>query len=232
MDPFSLKHFRHWDPRRLIPTLGFRYHELKARLFFERYALRTISPLSGASHAEEAQHPTDTSVTPEQYSVLRESLRLTEHLTNPCVEIGSYRGVTTRFLARATARRVVAVDPFMGWGGCEEDMRVFELNTKDLSNVTHLRLTSGKAAERIPTASFVFIDAVHDYANVRFDLANYMAKVPSGGVVALHDTDNRAFAGVRLAIQEHLGSHRDVVVLFHVVDLVVLQRRCDGFSSA
>ena len=219
-DPFTLKRLQHWDPRRLFPTLCFQYHDWRARRLFARCALPRLEPKNiGAGQAL-----SDTSVTAQQYAVLGSCLRETAHLSEPCVEIGSFRGTTTRFLALHTARNVIAIDPFFGWGGCEADMAAFRRKTSDLARVTHLRLTSGEAALKVSRASFVFVDAVHDYANVRFDVGTYSQKLVTGGIVALHDADYLEFAGARLAIHEFLESHSEFSLLFHVHDLVAFQR--------
>ena len=231
MDPFSLKRFSRWNPRRLFATLRFRYHDWRARLLFAHFALPKLEP-EPDSEATAAEAPTDTGVSAQQYSVLKVCLQKTEHLREPCVEIGSFRGATTRFLACHSARNVIAVDPFFGWGGWETDMAEFLRKTRDLPNVTHVRLTSGNAALKVNSASLVFVDAVHDYANVRFDLATYAQKLVDGGIVALHDADNINFAGARLAIHEFSRSYPEFSLLFHVHDLVAFRRRVGPQSES
>jgi hypothetical protein len=225
IDPFSLKGLAYWDPRRLFPTFLFRFRELRARQRFTGNVLPIVNPLPFTEVATARQTSGDTEVTPAQYNVLKEGLRLTEHIPDPCVEIGSFRGATTAFLARNTARKMIAVDPFFGWGGWEVDLQEFNKKTTGLENVMHLRLTAGQAASEIVSASFIFIDAVHDYANVSFELATYSPKVVVGGLVALHDTDNPNFAGVRQAIYEFSKDRPHFALLFHLHDLVVFQRR-------
>jgi len=93
---------------------------------------------------------------------LLSGLRATEFLENTVVvEIGCYRGVTTRVLAQHTSRRVIAIDPYIGYGGSEQDYAKFKMNTEDVSNLAHQRMTSGEAFRNWKShqASLVFIDA-------------------------------------------------------------------------
>src|SRR5262249_31006403 len=118
-----------------------------------------------------------------------------------------FRGETTRCLARATKRTVVAVDPFRGYGGAEDDFLRFQHRTADLPNLFHEPKTSGEAARNWVhgPASLIFIDAVHDYANTAFDIEVWTPLLTPGGILALHDTDQACFAGTRRAAFEALG---------------------------
>jgi hypothetical protein len=49
-------------------------------------------------------------------------------------------------------------------------------------------------------ASFIFIDAVHDYVNTRFDISVWWPLLMSGGIMAFHDTDDANFPGTRRAV--------------------------------
>jgi hypothetical protein len=71
-------------------------------------------------------------------------------------------------------------------------------------NVRHLKVTSGSAARtwNAGRIALVFIDAVHDYVNVRFDIFTWSKLLSPGGIVAIHDTDDLRFAGGRLAVFE------------------------------
>ena len=48
------------------------------------------------------------------------------------VEVGCFRGETTRCLAGATTRTLIAVDPFQGYGGAEADFAQFRLKVAGL----------------------------------------------------------------------------------------------------
>jgi predicted O-methyltransferase YrrM len=200
-----------------------RLQESWARLKFEKFSVPLLGP--GGNERLPSLDQFDTAVTPEQAMILVSGIASTEHLVEPVVEVGSFRGVTTRLLASRTARKFIAVDPFRGYGGAAADLRLFEERISSLPNVIHLRESSGEAARRLrgDCFSFVFIDAVHDYVNTRFDSIAWGSLLRKDGLIAFHDTDNRAFAGTRRAVFElHAGGQFELQN--HVHDLVVLRK--------
>ena len=135
---------------------------------------------------------------------LLHALALTEPFAGTVVvEVGSCRGETTRCLAQATARTVVAVDPYSGYGGAEAELDQFQRRIAGLDNVVLERTTSGAARAALgrtrPGELALFIDAVHDYVNTSFDIATWSPLLVPGGILALHDTDQEVFAGTRRA---------------------------------
>ncbi|MBD2772388.1 class I SAM-dependent methyltransferase [Iningainema tapete] len=202
-DPFAIKQYPKWHPIRLAFTAKARILETEAKRNFQKYELpeKIIPHLPPVPEVDF----TNTAVTPVQIQHLLYALSLTEHLTDTVVvEIGCYRGVTTQILAASTNRKVIAVDPYIGYGGSEEDYRHFQKNTCELPNVIHERKTSGEAAKtwKYNPASLVFIDAVHDYVNTSFDIDTWSSLMVKGGVLACHDTDQDCFAGTRKAVFE------------------------------
>jgi predicted O-methyltransferase YrrM len=218
-DPFSLKRLSKTHPRRFLYVAWSRYQDWVARRKYGQYSLPLISPTDGP----QIDAPTgDTAVTPEQYRLLWAALHATEHLAGTrVVELGAFRGVTTSFLARHTDRPVTAIDPFLGYGGSAGDEAVFRGNIAGLKNVTHMRHTSGEARRAWAfgqSISLHFIDAVHDYANTRFDIAAWRPLVVSGGLIALHDVDQPSFAGTRRAAAELVDTCR---IFGHVDNLAI-----------
>ena len=223
VDPFRVKRWSKVDPRRFVYVFWSRALELLAKQSYESNALQILARSSGA-FPEFAQE--DTSVTPPQARELLSALAETESMTNPVVEVGCYRGVTTRLLAAHTRRRVIAVDPFAGYGGADEELLRFKGRVTGHQNVTHLRLTSGMAVQEacITSCSFVFIDAVHDYVNTRFDGLTWGARLCTGGMLAFHDTDQKPFAGTRRFVLE-LSRSLDFEFYAHVDNLTILRKR-------
>jgi predicted O-methyltransferase YrrM len=202
-DPFVIKQYPKWHPIRLAFTAKARLIEREARENFHKYALpeKNISTLPPSPNADWS----NTAVTPAQMQHLLYALSMTEHLTDAViVEVGCFRGITTQYLARATSRKLIAVDPFIGYGGSEEDYQHFKNNIAGLSNVVHERKTSGEAARtwQYGPVSLIFIDALHDYANTAFDIEAWSALTIKGAVLAMHDTDRVEFAGTRKAVFE------------------------------
>ena len=225
-DPFAYKQLSKASPRRLAFTARARLNEWVSRQTFPKTAFPIEEPerLPNVPDYPAA----DTAVTPQQMAVLFAAMDHTAEETAPSVEIGAYRGVTTKLLASRSTRPYFAVDPFIGYGGAAEDFELFIARTKELPNLTHLRVTSGEAI-RGPgpkSVSFAFIDAVHDYVNVRFDGLSWGERVKPGGIIAFHDTDERGFAGVRRAVWQQLNDRQGNWELWaHVDGLVVLKKK-------
>lgn len=209
-DPFVIKRLPKWHPKRL----AFKSHSLRieweSRWRYHRFALpeRILADLPPLP--ADIAWP-NTSVTPLQMQHLLRALALTEHFADTVVvEIGSFRGETTRCLALASARTVVAIDPYSGYGGAEAELSQIRQRVAGLENVVLERATSGAAARvwRHGPVSFLFIDAVHDYVNTSFDIATWSPLLVPGGILALHDTDQEVFAGTRRAAFETHGEER------------------------
>lgn len=73
-------------------------------------------------------------------------------------------------------------------------------------DVEILRMTSLEAAKIVPdgTLDFVYIDALHDTANVLADLNAWDCKVRIGGMVAGHDWSH---PGVTAAVESYMKLH-------------------------
>lgn len=222
-DPFAVKSLSRFHLRRVFQTAVARLHEARARYSFDAYSIPTKNQPSWTPYTEYRRG--ETSVTPEQMGFLLGALKVaTETSAGLFVEIGAFRGETTRVLSEHTDRTVVAIDPFIGYGGSAEDFEKFVLRTKRNGNVVHLRKTSGDAALSwtMGDVAMVFIDAFHDYVNVRHDIEMWGRKVGAGGVLAVHDVDNIEFAGTRRAVHEAL--QEGFTLLAHCKDLAVLQK--------
>jgi hypothetical protein len=226
IDPFAIKRLPKWHPRRLVFKSHSMRIEREARRAYGRYALpeKVLTDLP-APAGDVAWR--NTSVTPLQMQHLLGALAMTERLAGTVVvEVGSFRGETTRCLARATARTIVAVDPYSGYGGAEAELDHFRHQVAGLANVVLERTTSGAAARdwRHGPVGFLFIDAVHDYVNTSFDIATWGPMLVPGGILALHDTDQEEFAGTRRAAFEAHGDGR-FELLAHPSNLTLLLAR-------
>jgi len=227
-DPFDLKKFPRWHPKRLFPTLQARLDDRFARWRYPHHALplKLLEDLPSLP-AEPDWNNTALRVMDMQY-LLYVSWRCREDgIPGAFVEVGCYRGVTTRFLAEtAHSRSVFAVDPFMGYGGEESDYQIFLQNVGDLDNVHHLRMTSGDAFRRwdYGPLAFVFVDSLHNYANTNFDVAAWGSLLVHGGFLAAHDTDNPGFAGTRRAVFE-AAMQEEYELYAHPSNLTILRKQ-------
>lgn len=119
-------------------------------------------------------------------------------------EIGVKHGQFSEFLLDHWKGRVLySVDPWREFGrdiyhdndnvNQKEQDRNFEITSNRLRRFGDrsklLRMTSEEAAKVIPDASldFVYLDARHDYASVKEDIAFWYPKVKPGGVIGGHD---------------------------------------------
>lgn len=132
------------------------------------------------------------------------------------VEIGSWKGRSTRAIADNTAGVVYAVDT---WKGTKEDGHYEELESKpedwlylqflknvaDAPNVRPSRGTSlsnafGAACGHM-SFDMIFIDAAHDYENVKADILAWRPLLAPGGLLCGHDFDGGR-PGVVKAVRE------------------------------
>ncbi len=141
------------------------------------------------------------------------------------VEVGSWYGKSTAFMAVEivnSGKRIefAAVDTWQGSaehqpGAFSEDAGVkkykdifplFMRNMeplRDKYNIRTLQMPSVEAAPAFGNRSldFVFIDAAHDYANVKADINAWWPKVKVGGWIGGHDYDP-SWPGVIQAVNE------------------------------
>jgi methyltransferase family protein len=138
------------------------------------------------------------------------------------VEVGCWKGCTTRAMADNTKGTVFAVDTWLGsfnevhkeftdhepgWL-FEEFMR----NVDDLKNRQVVKLDSLSAAMWLGNRGYkfdmIFLDASHDYDSVKADILAWRPLLASGGLLCGHD---RQWDGVAQAINELLPNHRTAV---------------------
>lgn len=223
LDPFSIKSYSKISPKRLVFTARARALDYASKRNFDAYEI-SRKVLLDLPEIPDGIEWSDTSVTHEQMCHLLAALHATEASSGCVIELGSYRGVTAACLATHTKRKVVVVDPFLGgWGSTNEDYDIFQKRTRHISNLAHERATSGSAATGWShgAASLIFVDAVHDYVNTSFDIAVWWPKLERGGIIAFHDTDDRAFAGTRRAVYELY--ERGAELYAHVHNLTMLR---------
>ena len=130
------------------------------------------------------------------------------------VEIGCWKGCTTRALADNTSGTVYAVDTFKGSVNEEKHQRLdehpedwlyntFLTNTAGIPNLILMRMTSVEAAAELAKknvkVNMVFLDASHDYDSVKADILAWTPLLAPRGLLCGHDRD---WDGVRQATNE------------------------------
>jgi hypothetical protein len=138
------------------------------------------------------------------------------------VEVGCKEGRTTEFLLQQCPGLTVhAIDPWAPMpehagreGGETYEDWDFEAIAAEFwrrvgpykDRVIHHRATSLDVASRMEPAlaDLVFIDAAHDYDNVRQDIRAWWPVVRAGGVLAGHDYQHK-FPGVMRAVADEFN---------------------------
>lgn len=126
------------------------------------------------------------------------------------VEIGSYKGRSTWFLARGledvgSSWPVVAFDPHLE--GTRDDFHANLARTGIASRVeSHAAFSHDEAPAFDRPIGLLWIDGDHTYAGVRRDFEDWFPKLVVGGWLAFHDTVNHWHGPTRL-VRELLSRH-------------------------
>jgi len=133
------------------------------------------------------------------------------------LEIGSYLGASTCYLAAGLARgggRLICVDTWNNETMPEGERDTFAEFTRNTRVVADHVTVVRKRSERlddgdIPTPiHLAFIDGDHGYEAVRRDFDIVAARLAPNGVVAFHDFGDASFPGVTRVVGEALASGR------------------------
>jgi len=131
------------------------------------------------------------------------------------VEVGVWKGRSAAFLAVEiiNSGKDIALDLVDTWEGGEEHWPlvedIYEICKNNLlpvlPYVNMRRMDSLSAASTYEDKSldFVFIDAAHDYENVKADIKAWLPKIKVGGYLAGHDY--QTWPGVTQAVNEIFG---------------------------
>jgi predicted O-methyltransferase YrrM len=121
------------------------------------------------------------------------------------VELGVYKGASTSFMGVEIANSRKSIDFFavdQWWEGIEEIARKNLEPVKDYVNL--IQSDSSAAADRYfrdQSVDFLYIDAGHDYHEVRADINAWLPKMKPNSIIAGHDY-SAAFPGVMQAVSE------------------------------
>jgi MMP 1-O-methyltransferase len=136
-------------------------------------------------------------LTPHEGEFLEKAATLLKPIRGAIVEIGSYCGKSTIWLAQS-GETVYAVDPHKGdvsGGKTKPTQKVFLKNLKDAGVDTRVRpiIQTSKSAAREwnKPVKFLFIDGLHDFEHASEDFSLWSPFIVGGGMIAMHD----AFCG-------------------------------------
>lgn len=178
-------------------------------------------------------------VTPDSGKFLY-SLCYMQDLKGDVVEIGSWQGRSTTFLARAVKEsnngKFYAVDHFRGNPGKEQfyevngsinrlkDNFIKNISSFGLSDVVNLLdMNNTEAAARIKdnTIRFLFIDGDHSKEGVQKDIELFFPMLTKGSIIVFDDYFD-GFAGLLAAVDEFLENH-DVERYFYYRHTLVIK---------
>ena len=141
------------------------------------------------------------------------------------VEIGSWKGMSASYMAVEILNSNKNIELYCvdTWEGSNEGIHIYDSSVQNntlyedflqnINPVSHaikpIRLASVEAAATFEDNSldFIFIDASHDYVNVKADLNAWYPKLKRTGVFAGHDY-KPGFPGVLLAVAEFCSARR------------------------
>jgi glycosyltransferase involved in cell wall biosynthesis len=143
------------------------------------------------------------------------------------VEIGGLYGGMTAVLGLANPRaRLVVVDDF-SWSPIEGEPADADILLSNCQRVgvSNVKVIPGNSRDIGETwkdpIELLWVDGGHDYESVRSDLATFG---PHARRIALHDWDNPAWPGIRLAVEEFVKASLGWRVSHSVEMVVVLER--------
>lgn len=163
------------------------------------------------------------------------------------VEIGSFKGRSTCFLAQGALRsgrgRVHAIDHFQGspehqLGGHEETPEIvasgstyeqFQANLEafGLGEVVLATVSSSQAAAAIWAGAvrMIFIDGDHSYQGTKGDFEAWFSHVAETGLICFHDYQNSHYLdGVTKFIDEEISAHPNMLFLHRAGSLMTYMK--------
>ncbi len=156
------------------------------------------------------------------------------------VELGSWKGKSTVWLAKGTEagqrNKVYSIDPHSRSKAhiSERERNTYpafltNLNKAGVQNaVVPLVTTSGKAAKCWrKKVGLLWIDASHEYQDVKHDLLCWKRYLLPGAIVAFHDCDKPGPAQV---VEEYLNHSSDFTIIQSVDTTVVAAKISDSRS--
>lgn len=151
-------------------------------------------------------------------------LKAVENVPGDVLEVGSFKGKTSVFLAESIKKldldkQLVTVDPHTEDSiekGCKNEdpasaYEIFDDATSDLVRHEHYSLPSDEAVQELRDRQFslIFVDGDHSYDGVRTDYDQLYPLLSEGGLMVFDDYRNRgAWPGVGRAVDEIIAERK------------------------
>jgi hypothetical protein len=174
----------------------------------------------------------------------REALRSYATGKKRLVEIGVFHGVNTRTFREVMAPDAIllAIDPFprffFGVRGLGWARRIAHREVSKCSNGQVIWVeTTGQAAiddARVRPClpvDFVFIDGDHSWEGIKGDWESWREHITVGGVVCLHDTQNRPGSGSEQYMNEVISVDPAFELIASVWSLSVLRKKDSSITT-
>jgi len=150
------------------------------------------------------------------------------------VEVGCWKGKSSSYMAVEIANSAKDIEFYCvdTWDGSKEHLNgdfdlnsLYEIFTNNMSSVKEfyipIKMTSIEASKTFEDNSldFVFLNASHEYEDVKEDILHWLPKIKSGGIFAGHDY--APSCGVYNAVNESLhnvsSSPKEICWIYNVV---------------
>lgn len=151
---------------------------------------------------------------------------IASHAKGKIVEIGSWKGRSTSVFCIATEKKDVDIYCVDTWEGSEEHKDIdtsilfdeFKKNLQKTNSLNRINIQRGKSTEisklhENESCDIIFVDAAHDYENVKADILHWYPKLKKGGIMIGHDYPDPTandFQGVKDAVNEEVRDKKDL----------------------
>ena len=134
------------------------------------------------------------------------------------VEIGSFSGISSELFS-LHCKEIHCVDLWDSYWEITDKQRMefaefaFDKLLKQYSNIKKIKGSSVGSAQKFQDKSldFVYIDAAHDYENVKNDILAWLPKIKDGGYIAGHDYRYDPNIGVYEAVNDIFVNNYKIV---------------------
>jgi predicted O-methyltransferase YrrM len=148
------------------------------------------------------------------------------HLKGKLVEVGSWKGKSASVFCIATHPTDVKIYCIDTWKGSEEHkdhdtsnlLNEFKNNLQKFNFLDRVNIQQGPSVEvsklhQNESCDLIFIDAAHDYENVKADILAWYPKLKKNGIMIGHDYPDPAatdFQELKQAVHEEVKDKKDL----------------------